>query len=94
MSKRHSGKNTHWAKFDSWMAKTDNYVLVKIHIGRSLIRGWRKRITTLSSKRRFVQCAKRKERVIRNLLEQGSCASNFLFCSDIISENGGVNENK
>lgn len=26
MSKRHSGKNTHWAKFDSWMAKTDNYV--------------------------------------------------------------------
>lgn len=26
MSKKHPGRDTHWAKFDSWMAKTDNYV--------------------------------------------------------------------
>lgn len=24
--KKHPGRRTHWAKFDSWMAKTDNYV--------------------------------------------------------------------
>ena len=24
--KKHPGRRTHWAEFDSWMAKTDNYV--------------------------------------------------------------------